>query len=110
MSGFLLAYPLKNLIGEIVEKDPIIHHIKQSDTYPQNSIYFDVVGISKQFQGKGRALRMIAEMKAKAKSKGYEYLIGPIVISPHKNELSIKLVESLGGICKDQLEDKGLTF
>jgi hypothetical protein len=38
-------------------------------------------------------MHLIREIKIQAIKYGYEYMIAPIVISPHINTISIKLVE-----------------
>lgn len=110
ISAFLLAYPIDKLSWEILDKDPIIHYIKTHINYPKNGIYLDMIWIVKEMQWKNIGIHLIREIKTKARRYGYEYMIAPIVISPHINTISIKLVELEWLKYYDTIEDKWLTF
>ncbi len=55
-------------------------------------------------------MHLIREIKIQAIKYGYEYMIAPIVISPHINTISIKLVELDWWKYYDTIETKWLTF
>lgn len=110
LSAFLLAYPIDQLSWEIVAKDPIINHIKQNEKYQANGIYLDMIWITEKLQWRTIGKNLLKEILSKAKEHGYTYITGPVIISPHKNTVSIKLFESLWWKLYEIFEYEWLVF
>jgi len=110
LSAFLLAYPIDQLSWEIINNDPIINHIKQSEKYQANGVYLDMIWITQKLQWRTIGKSLLKEIMATAKEDGYTYIIGPVIISPHENIVSIKLAESLWWKLYEIFENKWLVF
>ncbi len=103
----MLSYPVQELADTLVAHDTLLTHIKNN--YP-DSVYADVVGVSRDVQNKWRWSMFLMELYVRAMEHGHKSLVGPVVINPHVNDISIYLLKSLGWRMEEMYDANGLTF
>lgn len=106
--GFLMAYTDEELREFDFSEDEIVKHVLERN---KPFILWEQLAIREKYQNRGFGLRLAKKILEDVEPSGYSTIYGPISHKPHKNETSIKLVESLGFDLLEEIEVyNGLTF
>lgn len=106
--GFLAAYTNEELKKFDFSNDEIVKHILKKDN---KFILWEQLAIQERYQNKGFGLRLAKKFLEDVKSSEYFTIYAPVSHKPHKNNISIKLVENLDFVLVEEIEVyNGLTF
>jgi len=103
----MLSYPVQEITDTLIANDELLTYIKSN--YP-DSIYADIVWITREVQRNWRWNLFLAELYDRAMDRGYKSIVGVVVMSPHRNDISMNLLKSLGWRKAEMYDANGLTF
>lgn len=85
----ILAYKFDDLL-KLNQQDKIIEHLLKNEENYQKWIYLDMICIRENMQQKWIAKLFIKQLKSVI-NDNYNFILSPIILSPHRNEISIRL-------------------
>lgn len=105
--GFLSAYS-----EEMVRRSPFLEN--RITLYFLNNlnrfIYWELLGIDRKHRNKNIGKKLTKHFLEEAMRLNYKIICGPIIHQPHKNKVSIKLIDKFGFELIKEIKSKDLVF
>ena len=73
-------------------------------------IYWELIGVDREYRNKNISKKLIKHLIEEAKKSNYKIISGPIVHQPHKNKVSIELLNKFGFELIKEIKENDLVF